>query len=237
MINYILIDDDDFFNTKVKNVIDKIMFNNDIEYKINIFKSPSKKLDSIIDDQTNKIYILDIDIENQNGLQIARKIRQNDWESPIIILTNYDLNLATILRDCYLILDLIYKYEDDMINKLTEDIKRSIKLKSIKNTIILKENNTIYRIFTKDILYITKDTSTRKCQIVTLNNIYYTNQTLTKLLDQLKNDFIMSHRACIVNINRVNAIDTKNNIITFDNGNRIDLISRKYKKNIVEKLN
>lgn len=45
--------------------------------------------------------------------------------------------------------------------------------------------------------------------------------------------FIQTHRACYINIDRKSKIDLKNKIITFDNGNEIDLISDRYKKDVI----
>jgi len=44
--------------------------------------------------------------------------------------------------------------------------------------------------------------------------------------------FIQTHRACYINNDRKIKIDKGNRIITFDNGETIDLLSDKYRKGV-----
>ena len=46
----------------------------------------------------------------------------------------------------------------------------------------------------------------------------------------LDDRFIQTHRACYINSDRTITIDKINKIITFDNGETIDLLSDKYRK-------
>jgi len=49
----------------------------------------------------------------------------------------------------------------------------------------------------------------------------------------LDSRFVQTHRACYINIDRKVTIDKTNKIVTFDNGETIDLVSDKYKKELV----
>ena len=88
--------------------------------------------------------------------------------------------------------------------------------------------------FIKHILYITKDTVNRKSVIVTDNNTHKTYMTISELLKKLSPMFVQSHRSCIVNKERIEKINKNKNIIIFDNGMKIDLLSDSYKKGLMK---
>ena len=53
------------------------------------------------------------------------------------------------------------------------------------------------------------------------------------MIELLGPDFAYSHRACIVNLKRIHLIDKHHRIIAFDNGNKLDLVSSKYVKEMI----
>ena len=59
------------------------------------------------------------------------------------------------------------------------------------------------------------------------------NLSLTKIIDMLDDRFIQTHRACYINSDRKVKIDKAEKTILFDNGETIDLLSDKYKKEVV----
>ena len=48
----------------------------------------------------------------------------------------------------------------------------------------------------------------------------------------LDDRFIQTHRSCFINNDRKVKVDKTDKIITFDNGDTIDLLSDKYKKDV-----
>lgn len=232
MINFIVCDDESAITDSVKNIITKVMFKNNIEYKIHVFNSYDESFSKIVaSDIENKIYILDIEVGKKSGLDIAAKIRDKDWYSILVILTSH-FELETLAyKSRILILDFISKF--DLYEKKMEDtINLCIKNKLENHKLIVKTNRKLEQIEFNNILYITYDSSIRKVKIYTKNEEYETNQTLKEITNHLKGNFIYTHRACIVNINNVKIIDTKDKIITFINNESIDLLSRNHLKDI-----
>ena len=84
-------------------------------------------------------------------------------------------------------------------------------------------------------MYIVKDSVERKCIIKTIYNDVYVNETINELLGMLDERFYLTHRSCIVNIERINKIDWKNNIIYFKNScEKTDYLARDKKKGLKE---
>lgn len=82
-------------------------------------------------------------------------------------------------------------------------------------------------------MYVTRDTLSRKSIIVCVNNTYEVYINLKNVVGKLGDDFVQTHRACFVNKNRVKVINHKEKYIMFDNGEIIELVSKKYVGGVV----
>ena len=91
MINFIVVDDFKEMTKKVELIINKIMMNNKVDYKIHIFEDYNKDFKNIMNEPlTNKIYLLDIETKSASGIDVARVIRKTDLDSVIIFITAHE---------------------------------------------------------------------------------------------------------------------------------------------------
>lgn len=236
MLNFIICDDHKVIRENVVKVVHEVMMRNKIGYNTHVFEDYDKEfIKTMKSKMTSKIYILDIEAPSGSGIDIARIIRQRDIESVIIFLTSHDELGYTILKSQFMCLTFISKF-DNYIGNLKSALKKAIKIAGSKQAIRFKDQGVLYTIPLSDILYITRDSVERKCIIKTDYNIFKINKQLNEINDSLNNSFIQSHRACIVNIERIISVDSRNRIITFDNGETTDLLSLNYKKDLLNKL-
>lgn len=127
MINFIVCEDNKIILQKNIDIINKTMFNNNVNYRIYQFTNNEKKLQDLIkEDLDIKIYILDIELENVSGIDIARDIRKIDSKSIIIISTTYIEYLPFALKNKLMLFDFVSKFED-YENNLSKVINRAIK--------------------------------------------------------------------------------------------------------------
>lgn len=236
MINFIICDDNDFVRKTNERIVVKSAMLYDFDYTISNFKKYDSKLGSLIKNQNyTKVYILDLELPSKSGIDIAREIRKNDWESIIIILTSHDELELKLLKEKLLIYDFISKfdnYEEKLIASLKEVIK---KISSIKTLTIMSERE-LHNVKLDDILYIYRDSLIHKTIIVTNDDEFLVRESLLNLSEKLDSRFYQTHRACFVNIEKIKSIDFKNNIIYFTNEMSIDYLSRNNKKGLREKL-
>lgn len=234
MINFIVCDNEKRITDEVKKILTKIAFQTNVEYKIHIFNSYDDKFMKLVDQKLeNKVYVLDIETNDKSGLEVSKHIRETDWDSVIIILTaHYELETLAY-KSKLLLLDFISKF-DLYEQKIYDAIKICIENKLLQDKLKIKVKRKIERICYKDILYITYDSYNRKSKIVTISKTYEVNESLKNLKQRLKGEFIYTHKACIVNINNVKTIDKKERLIIFSNDDKIDLLSRKYLKEVNE---
>lgn len=232
MINFIICDDNKAVVENIKNIISKCMIKNNFEYKTHLFYDLDDKFMKITRSSLPfKIYILDIETPSRSGIDVARIIRDRDVESVIIFITGHEELGLTLLKNEIMFLSFINKF-DNYEKRLVTAINKGIRMLQRKNILRFEERGNIYNIAMDDILYITRDSIERKCVIKTTYADIKTYKPLNEIQKLLDDRFVKSHRACIINKERVAEIDKGKKIILFDNGTVIDLLSDKYKKEV-----
>lgn len=203
-----------------KNFIDKseiVLFS---DYNSNFFEYIKSLSEPVI-------YILDVEVPTMSGIDVAKRIRKNDYKSIIIFITGYNDLDTLVSRNNIMALNYINKF-DSMKKNLINSLSLAFSMLGQEYILSLNYGNICYRINTKNILYITRDTFIRKVRIVCDNSEHTVNDSLSGLLKMLPNYFEKTHRACIVNTNRVIKYDYNNKLIEFDNGSTCNLLSKRY---------
>lgn len=229
MLEIIICDDDKEFLLKVENLVNKVMLKKDIDYKIFKFNDFDKKfIDKMNKKENPRIYILDIELPSCSGITIGRQIRKNDLESQIIFLTGHEELGSILLRKDVNFFAFINKFED-FEARLRKNIDLSLATLNKKKFLEIKDKKAYYRLSLDSILYITRDSVERKTIIYTDNNKHVINKPLKDIEIDLDDRFVKTHRACIINKNRLAELNYKEKEIIFDNGTKIDYLSKKYK--------
>ena len=75
MLRYIICEDNSNFLQKISEVVHKTMMSYQINYKVNKFTGFNNELEELIKDKNDhKVYILDVEIPEVSGLEIASMI-------------------------------------------------------------------------------------------------------------------------------------------------------------------
>lgn len=235
MFNFIICDNNKKYVDKTKQIINNIMNDTNYTYEIKVFYEYSKDLEMIINNDfiKNKIYILEYELPKKTGLDIARNIREIDYDSLIIFLSiheSYELFHA-MLR--LLVFDFINKFNFDSLSGSIKDAVKIIEKKFLTDkTIEFKSNHILIKIKLDDILYVMTSVENRGVNIHTKNNEYHINKTLTSISNELDNRFLKTHRSCYINLDHVTKLDSKYRCITFDNNDTLNLVSVRQLKNL-----
>lgn len=235
MLRFVICEDNKEFLEKLYISINKIMMPYNFEYKINKFSKYNDKLVEIIEKKHElKVYILDIELGEVSGLEIASEIRENDQESIIIFITQHPECKNDIFYSRLIAYDYIAK------NKLWKDrfestISLIIKSMNKKRILSYSYNHNSYRIPFDEILYIEKIEENQKSLIHTENKeIFEITISMNKLINMLGPNFYQSHKSCIVNLDKVKKISYSTNTIIFNNKEEVYLISNRRKKELRE---
>ena len=233
MIEFIVYDDQVEFRDKIKSSIEIVAKENNIEYEIKSFGSYTKEFDKTINSNiSNKIYIMDIEVPDSiSGIDVARKIRREDWNSIIILVTSHIELGYEALKAQIMLLDFICK-QNNCYSNLRKTLITAVKKINNKKVIKLEAEGVTNRIYTDDIIYILRDNVERKCMIKTSYNAIFVHKSLKDILGELDNRFYLSHRSCIVNKDRIKTVNWRKGVIYFDNGTDVDYLSRDKKKGL-----
>lgn len=233
MINFIICDDNEIIRSNVISAVNKIMMKNKIAYKIHEFIDYNDTFLTFINKSDgNRIFVLDIETPSRSGIDVARIIRMKDKQSSIIFLTSHDELGYTLLKSKINFLTFISKY-DDYEENVKEAVEEALKYVGVKRTLDFLDHGVEFSIPIANILYVTKDTVERKSIIKTDNNEYKIYIPLHKLKKDLGSNFRQTHRSCVINKDRTESINYNKRIITFDNGEKIDMLSDTYKKELI----
>ena len=232
MINFIVIDDNEKHRKRNTEFILDYMMKKNLEFDIHEYADYSEKLISDIGSfGESSIYIIDLELPNGDGLDIARTIRNNynNWTSPIIIITCHSSLIYDVYKQRLQVLDFIAKCEDIKSN-LAKSIEISIKMlvgdKSYKYTY----KNVDYSIPFSDINYIQRDD--RRTKIITNKESYYQNISIVQIKNKLPKDFIISSKGILINMKNVDRIDWSTCKAYFKDGNSAYVVSKSHKKEL-----
>lgn len=230
MIKFIVVDDDKNEIVHIQKLLDEIVPQD--KEVISFTKINEALKVEIKDTETKKIYILDIELGgNVSGISIGKMIRDVDWESEILFITNHDKMFESAHRTVYEVFDFIEKFHE-FDKRFKKDIKEILKRNFDNKMFVYKANNVELNLYYKSILYIYRETEDRKLVIVTDTNKYMVSMNIKDILPILDSRFIQCHRSCIVNSQRVQAKNYKEGYFTLDTGEKVYMLSRKYKKGL-----
>lgn len=222
MIEAIICDDDKSCRSAVASVVKKFFREKEIPCKIMEYSDYNDRFIRDIVPGGKKIYILDIETPSRSGIDVARIIRKRDVESIIIFVTGYEEFSKLVLKKNIMCLSFINKF-DNLTENLKESLEESLHFFQTNKVLRITDNGVTYNIRLNTILYFTRDSLDRRTVIKCDKTEYKLKMTLTEVKEILGDKFIQTHRSCFVNEQRIETIDHKNKIITFDNGVTTDL--------------
>lgn len=230
MLNFVLCDDNVNILDRFSKILEDIFKKHDYDAKIGLLTSDVDELLEYVDDNKTDVLILDINLKsNQNGLEIASKIRKKNKDTYFIFTTahlEYAMMAYKFKTFDYLAKPVTTERLEETIVRLFEDInglpKRYIKIDNKKT--IIDENEVLY--IKRDGMKLIFHTKTRD---------YETYNSFNKVLPTLPDNFIRTHKSFIVNINRIVNLDPVNNLIYFDNDSTCE-VGPKFKNIVMEEV-
>ncbi|MCI9110861.1 MAG: response regulator [Bacilli bacterium] len=233
MINFIVGEDNVNDRKLAHKVITKYMMKNEIDYKIHLYDDYNREFIKMVNKKLPfKIYILDIETPSGSGIDMARIIRNKDIDSVIIFLTGHDDLSNIVAKNDFLFLTFINKF-DNCEKRLTEALNKALQVVHAKKTIRFKDSGVVYKINLDDILYVIKESVERKCIIKTDYAEYRIGKNLSEVISMLNGNFVKTHRACVVNTKRVTSYNKPKRLVTFDNGEKIDIVSTRFEGELI----
>ena len=176
----------------------KIILEMNQSFKINEYIDFKQFFQDINSFQNNTIFILDIMLNQINGIDVASYILQIHPHAQIIFISSY-LEKATEVYEvdhCYFV------YKPEMESKLPNAIDKAIdRIESSKKTLHVQLKDKVKIINLCDIIYLERDK--RTTYIHCLNEQVKTGIKIDEFLVSLPSSFVRCHHSYIINLDAV----------------------------------
>ena len=217
-------DDDKRDIARIKKLVKAYDADNNIVLSISEYESGSELLKAISNGENVDIIFLDINMDDMDGLSVAKRIREIDDDVPIIFVTafmNYALDGYKVKASRFLIKDDLDKTFDECMDDICKDIRK--KSKTIAFNCVEGE----MRLKASDIILI--ETSGHKNLIKLKNETYQIYEKLDGLEEMLKGyGFLRSHISFLVNMAHIRGINSY--VLTLDDGRQLPVPKARYKQ-------
>ncbi len=205
MFNVSVCDDSQFDIEKIKNCLSEFSKKEHIDFNISEFSNPEMLMYEVEDGKIADIFILDVEMPNMDGFELADKIREHTETSVIIFLTSHDEMASMGYKSKALRYVIKLNLERD-IEEALESAVAEISSADDK-TITLHRYNDYWRIPYKDIICVSR--ISRQLVITTrLLGEITDNRGIKEFFDTLEdNRFLFIDRSCFVNIDYISRIN------------------------------
>lgn len=204
MFNVSICDDSKYDIDKIKNALGMFSKRKHVELSISEFSNPEMLMYEIEDGKIADIFILDVEMPNMDGFELADKIREHTETSIIIFLTSHDEMASMGYKSKALRYVIKLNLERDIEEALDSAIAEISNVND--KTITLHHYNDYWRIAYKDIICVTR--ISRQLVITTrLLGDITDNRGIKEFFDMLSdNRFLFVDRSCFVNIDYISQL-------------------------------
>ena len=197
--------------------------------------NPFSLLTYIVDQVKGELdlFILDIKLKDQDGIQVAKTILNRFSDIKIIFMTSY----LERVKDIFQITPLYFLLKPIEINYLRDALYKTLSVinEESTNLLVVRSKTAGKKIYTfkiRNIYYIESDM--RQIHIHEADSFVSVYMRLDEIENELSVNFCRCHQSYIINMDKIMKA-TKEEITLF-NGVKIP-ISRSKRKNVIEKVN
>ena len=217
-------DDDKKDIARLKKLIEAYDADNNIGFSVSEYESGTEMLKAVSSGEDVNIIFLDINMDDMDGLSVAKKIREEMDDVPIVLVTafmTYALDGYKVKASRFLIKDDLDKTFDECMDDICKDIRK--KSKTIAFNCVEGE----MRLKASDIILI--ETSGHKNLIKLKNETYQIYEKLDVLEEVLKGyGFLRTHNSFLVNMAHIRGINSY--VLTLDDGRQLPVPKARYKQ-------
>lgn len=197
--------------------------------------SPDSLLNYIeIHRPSSGIYFLEMVFQSSgNGIELGARIRRTDPDATLIFITKHEEYAMDTFRHHLMAFDYIIKNQDTIETQINNTLNCLEKQYLIRQTskqkkLRIKTDDGYYFLTQKNILYIVSQYGKHKVFIHTVSKIFSVSCSLSKLTEELGNDFLLCHKGCLVNLQHIKEINRQNLTLLLDNNERLSCSTRSW---------
>lgn len=198
MISFVIVDDDKNYPELISSIITESLFDSEIEYRIRKYYDVESLMKSKVEPD---ILFLDIEINDTNGIDVAKYYRYNNTKTIVVFITAYE----GYIKDSFGTNIFAFVLKSDLIKELPNVLKKLIEEQNRNYYISVNCDREKITVNVKDIITVTYEK--RKVFLNTKDSLYELSySSLKNFYKRLNNDFIFINSKVIVNMNYVKSI-------------------------------
>lgn len=215
MLSIAVLDDEDMYIDRVCKITEKCMEQMGMDYSICVYKNGRDVLEELKKGRYFDVYLLDMELPDINGLEVAKQIRRRLSESILIYIThyvNYSIKAYEVNTYRYILKTELEVNLPQAYLAMVEALKRRKKQDMFY---MIERYGQREKIYYRDIYYLKKDK--KYVDIVHKDGVSSVRISLGTMLEELQGEeFLMIDRSYVVNINHVRLL--KNDSVYITNG-------------------
>lgn len=175
------------------------------------------------------IALLDIEVDSDNGIEMAKKLFPERSSTQVIYITGY----AEYCTDVYETEHIYFLLKPLKEKELKKALDKAINcLQKAEPLLIVRTNEQVYAVALSDIYYI--ESKTRKVLLHTADGVHTMTGKITGLPEEIQSRLIHCHKSFLVNPLHVKAIlspsDSFNHFFQMDNGEKVSISQARWQE-------
>ena len=228
MSNIIIVEDEEVTARGLRKII------KEIDDSINvIIKGFAKEALEVSKDISIDAFLLDIQLKDYNGIELARQIREMDCYklNPIVFITAIPTRELIAFKEIHCYDYIIKPFTEEEVRETLQTIINH-GMKKEEKVLRIEQNGFFYVIKLDDIICI--EANNKKTVVETVREKISVNISLVSILAKLSDDFIQCHRSYVINKKYIKCVDKKECLIELQLSDKRIPFSKKYKRLIVK---
>lgn len=228
MLEIVVCDDDIADLERAVNMLHKIFTSQKIAYHIEQFASANQMLENI---SNIDIGILDISMEELNGIKLGRKLKEKFPDVKLVYITSYEEYCMRVINEVHAFSFLCKPLEYDKLEMQMWELLDQLPDTGVEKDFykVTDSNGKEYlsiKLKLRDILYFEYIKRSRKVLIALADITYEYDCIFEKLVEELQPyDFVVNCRGNLVNLRHIEKI--KGFIIYMDNGKELQIAQKR----------
>lgn len=239
MLEIAICDDDKKDLDSTAGMLREILQSERVEYSLHTFATPAEMLEQT---EHMDIGILDIAMNEMDGIELGRKLRERFSEAKLIYITSYEQYCMQAINKVHAYSFLCKPLEKDIMAEQVMELVREMQASEdnvektfLKVTDSRQNEIPAVRLKLKDIVYFEYLKTERRIAIVTNEETYEYSYVMEKLVEELEgHGFAVNRRGMLVNLRYISKI--KGYELYMDSG-RVLSLSQKRVAEFKEKMN
>lgn len=196
-----------------------------ISVDMNVFPSAESFLFQYAENKDFDILLLDIEMKAMNGVELAKRIREENDSVQIIFITGF----PDFMADGYEVSALHYLMKPVSFDKLSTVLNRAAnKLNKTEKSVLFAVDDETVRVSVSEIISV--EAFAHSCVLMTMHTRYELKKGISAiekmLCETAGEEFVRCHRSYIVGVKYIKSISKTD--ITLDGGTKIPLSRNHY---------